>query len=163
MVTTQQQTLTLLNRKQKDVNERISCCSKILIHEKHHRHSIIKIRRQVFALLSSHVPLPLLLSVRTHFFGWMPFIAYVTEKYTSISTDCCCLLGSYHAIVTLVELMDPIGVCLSAPYIWMQCCYVQFCGFAAELLVLINAWFMINSVSVTMKKWHPVHHIIRLC
>lgn len=80
-------------------------------------HSIIKIRRQVFSLLSSHVPLCWLLSEHTHFFGWMPFMAHVTEKYTSISPDCHCLLGSYHAIVAviLVELMDLIGVCFPSP------------------------------------------------
>lgn len=114
MVTTQWLTLTLLDRIQKDVNEGISCCSKSLSHGK--RRSIVKIRRQVFSLLSSHVPLCWLLSehTHTHIFGWMPFMAHVTEKYTSISPDCCRLLCSYHAIVTvtLVELMDLIGVCL---------------------------------------------------
>lgn len=99
----------------------------------------VKIRRQVFALLSSHVP-PSALSARTRFFGWMHFTARVTEKYTSISADCCCLLGSYHSIVsvTLVELMDPIEVCVcvSAPYMntMLLCCL-----YVAELHMLINA------------------------
>lgn len=80
-----------------------------------------KDKRQVFSLLSRHVPQCRLLSTHTQthidFFGWMHFIAYIAEKYTSISPDCCCLLGSYHAIVTvtLVELMDLIEACLPSP------------------------------------------------
>lgn len=71
MVTAQSQTLTLLDRKQKDVNEGHSCYSKNLSYGKRHHRRIKKIRGQVFSPLSSHVPLCWLLSEHTHTLLWM--------------------------------------------------------------------------------------------
>lgn len=70
----------------------------------------------------------------------MPFIARVTEKYTSISADCCCLLGSYHAIdtVTFVEQINPIGTCSPALPSNAMLLSTGLCGFAEEVFMLLH-------------------------